>query len=63
VRGLNSEKKWNSIRDKIVESKCDIVFLQETKKEQFDSTFIGIFVHSTLIPSLSNHPRVLQGEF
>jgi exonuclease III len=40
VRGLNSEKKWNSIRDKIVESKCDIVCLQETKKEQFDSTFI-----------------------
>jgi exonuclease III len=40
VRGLNSDKKWNSIRDKIVESKCDIVCLQETKKEQFDSTFI-----------------------
>jgi exonuclease III len=40
VRGLNSEKKWNSIRDKIVESQCDIVCLQETKKEIFDLVFI-----------------------
>lgn len=40
VRGLNFDKKWNSIRDKILESKSDIVYLQETKKESFDLRFI-----------------------
>ena len=39
VRGLNSEGKWNSIRDKITESPTDIVCLQETKKESFDLAF------------------------
>jgi exonuclease III len=40
VRGLNSDKKWNSVRDKIVESRSKIICLQETKKENFDATFI-----------------------
>lgn len=35
VRGLDAEAKWDSIRDKIVESKCDVVCLQETKKGTF----------------------------
>lgn len=43
VRGLNSEKKWNSIRDKIVESRSDVICLQETKKEFFDASFIRNF--------------------
>lgn len=40
VRGVNSDKKWNSIRDKVLESNCDIVCLQETKREALDLTFI-----------------------
>jgi exonuclease III len=40
VSGLNSNKKWNSIRDKIMESKSVIICLQETKKETFDINFI-----------------------
>ena len=32
--------KWNSIRDKIVESRCDIACLQETKKEHFGQLFV-----------------------
>lgn len=39
VRGLNSNKKWNSIRDKVLESCCDIVYLQETKRAHFDAAF------------------------
>lgn len=35
VRGLNFDKKWKPIRDKILESKSDIVYLQETEKESF----------------------------
>lgn len=40
VRGLNSDSKWDFIWSKVIESKCDIVCLQETKKEHFDLSFI-----------------------
>lgn len=43
VRGLNYDKKWNSIREKIVESRCDVIYLQETKRESFDMQFIRNF--------------------
>jgi exonuclease III len=43
VRGLNSETKWISIRDKIIESKSEIICLQETKREQFDVGYIRNF--------------------
>ena len=46
VCGINSDKKWVSIRDKITESNCDIVCLQETKKENFDLQFIKNFCPS-----------------
>lgn len=44
VRGINSDKKWNSIRDRIVESGCDIVCLQETKRAVFDLSFVRFFL-------------------
>lgn len=40
VRGLNSKSKWNSIRDKIIESRSEIICLRETKKDNFDRNFI-----------------------
>lgn len=40
VRGLNAERKWSTIRDKILECQADIVCLQETKKDLFDRAFI-----------------------
>jgi len=43
VCGINSDKKWNSIRDWIIESFCDIICLQETKRAQFDVNFIQKF--------------------
>lgn len=43
VRGINSEGKWESIRNKIIESNCDIISIQETKREFFDSTYIRKF--------------------
>jgi hypothetical protein len=42
VRGLNSADKWPAIRNKIEESNASTVFLQETKKMEFDVTFIKI---------------------
>jgi endonuclease/exonuclease/phosphatase family metal-dependent hydrolase len=33
VRGLNAKEKWEAIRDKISESGCDVICLQETKRQ------------------------------
>src|SRR6266540_6749056 len=43
VRGINSTNKWLSIREKIVESNCSIICLQETKRELFDAKYIKNF--------------------
>ena len=40
VRGINSDKKWDAIRDRVINSNYDIVYLQETKKQSFDLMFI-----------------------
>ena len=40
IRGLNSDKEWNSIKAKITECRCDVICLQETKKESFDLQLI-----------------------
>lgn len=40
IRGLNADKKWNVVRSKINETQCDIIFLQETKRENIDSDFL-----------------------
>ena len=40
VRGVNSDKKWNSIGDNVIENSSDIVCLQETKKEIIDYVFL-----------------------
>jgi hypothetical protein len=33
VRGINSQSKWDAIRSKIDEYHCNIVYLQQTKRE------------------------------
>lgn len=43
IRGINSDDKCNAIRQKIEESNCAIYCLQETKREQFDHSFIRNF--------------------
>jgi exonuclease III len=40
IRGINSEGKWDAIRCKVAESGCDIICLQETKREFFDSQYL-----------------------
>jgi exonuclease III len=40
LRGINSEKKWLALSNKIDESGCDIICLQETKRESFDLDYI-----------------------
>jgi exonuclease III len=43
VRGINAPKKWNSLRNKIMDTKCDIVCLQEIKRGSFDCAYIRKF--------------------
>ena len=43
ITGINSQDKWDAIRDKITESACQVVCLQETKREHFDSFYIKKF--------------------
>jgi exonuclease III len=43
IRGVNSDKKWDALSNKIEESGCDIVCLQETKREHFDLKYIKNF--------------------
>lgn len=40
VRGMNAVRKWDSIRNKIVEANCDIICYQETKKENIDQRYL-----------------------
>jgi exonuclease III len=43
IRGLNALGKWDAVRDKIEESACSVICLQETKKEHFDLSSIRKF--------------------
>jgi exonuclease III len=43
LRGINSDKKWLALASKISESNCDIVCLQETKRESFDEQYLRNF--------------------
>ena len=43
VRGLNDPKKWTAIANKIEESACSIICLQETKRENIDSLYLKKF--------------------
>ena len=59
VRGINSVVKGNGIHCAIRDSRCDIVCLQETKKEFFDRTDLRKFCPNSLdvfafVPSVGN---------
>jgi len=43
IRGFNAQEKWDAVREKIEESACSVLCLQETKKEHVDISFIRKF--------------------
>jgi exonuclease III len=43
IRGINSSDKWNSIRNNIRETACDIICIQETKRASFDENYLRNF--------------------
>lgn len=40
IRGMNSEPKWLALKQKIEESDCAILCLQETKREEIDAAYL-----------------------
>jgi exonuclease III len=46
VRGSNAIGKWTAIRSKIKETNCDIICLQESKREFFDHAYLRNFCSS-----------------
>jgi exonuclease III len=46
ISGLNAESKWESLKNKVTESQCDVVCILETKGENFDTLFIKLFCPS-----------------
>ena len=59
VRGINSTAKWNAIRCSIRDAGCEVVCLQETKREFFDLAFLKNFCPATFdsfafVPSMGN---------
>jgi len=43
IRGINAQEKWDALRWKIIESACQIICIQETKRENFDIFYIKKF--------------------
>lgn len=43
IRGINSQEKWDAIKDKVSKSACQVICLQETKRENFDIFYIKKF--------------------
>jgi exonuclease III len=48
IQGINSDNKWNSLRNSIMETNCDIICIQETKKDSFEDSYIRNFCNSSL---------------
>ena len=43
IRGINSQERWDDIANKISESNCNIICMQETKRETFDNAYLRKF--------------------
>jgi exonuclease III len=43
IRGINSQSRWDDISNKIAESSCNVLCMQETKRESFDSNYLRNF--------------------
>jgi exonuclease III len=59
IRGINAERKGDAVKSKILETNCDILCLQETKKEFWDSQYLRSFCSRHLddfsfLPSVGN---------
>jgi exonuclease III len=64
VRGINFQNRWDDIRQRISECNCNIICLQETKREYFDHTYLRNFCpkkfsHFNYTPSIGNSGGII----
>src|SRR4051812_9367782 len=43
IRGINDRDKWLALKDKIAESNCDVICIQQTKRGLFEQRYIHNF--------------------
>jgi exonuclease III len=55
IRGINSEAKQLAIREKIEESGCSVMCIQETKRNLLITNSLGPFVQNDLTILLFHH--------
>ena len=48
IKGINDRDKWLALKDKIQETNCDVICIQETKREIFDSRYLQNFCNRSL---------------
>ena len=64
VRGINSKERWDDIRDRTEESQCDIICIEETKRDFFDTAYLRKFFHRKFnqfayVPSIGNSGGII----
>jgi exonuclease III len=64
IHGINASEKWDAVREKIEESSCSVICLQETKRDHFDTSYIRKFAPRRFdkfdfIPSIGASGRIL----
>jgi exonuclease III len=45
IRGINSQERWDDIKQRVEECNCNIICLQETKREHFELSYLRNFCH------------------
>jgi exonuclease III len=53
IQGINGTKKWNLLRNKINETNCDFICLQEIKRDHFDEPYLRKFCHRKYVKFFS----------
>jgi exonuclease III len=64
LRGINSQTRWNDIRQKIDESSYNVICFQETKRESFDHAYLHNFYprrfsHFAFSPSIGSSGGII----
>jgi exonuclease III len=61
VGGIDSHEKWDALRDKISDSACQVLCIQETKRETFDSFYTKKLCHRYL-DEFASSPLVVASD-
>lgn len=52
AKGINSQEKWNCLRNKVKDTRCSIIYIQETKILTSESFAVGFSITFMSTPNL-----------